>query len=121
LGRERAEVRALEAEKAARFLGVLIKVKDIYKQTYDKVHQPVLILANWKAEIASTAANSITNHKELLGVLGQSTRLRLKKAQQEICSPKPIWTLDQSWLEITKFKYNLNARILKLEKELDIE
>ncbi|CAG8830271.1 4851_t:CDS:1, partial [Gigaspora rosea] len=31
LGRERAEVRALEAEKAARFLGVLIKVKDIYK------------------------------------------------------------------------------------------
>ena len=55
------------------------------------------------------------------GVLGQSTRLRLKKAQQEIYSPKPIWTLDQSWLGIMKFKYNINTRILKLAKELDIE
>ncbi|CAG8752079.1 15959_t:CDS:1, partial [Gigaspora margarita] len=29
--------------------------------------------------------------------------------------------LDQNWLRNTKFKYNLNARILKLAKELDIE
>ena len=84
------------------------------KRTCDKVHQPVLRLAKWKADIALTATNSITNYKELLGikslwqrhteqmlaewvirindtgVLGQSTRLRLKKAQQKICSPKPI-------------------------------
>ncbi|CAG8820438.1 9418_t:CDS:1, partial [Gigaspora rosea] len=31
LGRERAEVKALEVEKAARFLGVWITAKDIYK------------------------------------------------------------------------------------------
>src|SRR5260363_364187 len=116
LGRERAEVKALEAEKAAHFLGVWITAKDIYKQCVnrlkketfiftslvknkqisigqmkylnnkvmlpqleyraliclldkracDKIHQPVLRFAKWKAGIASTMANSITNHKELL-------------------------------------------------------
>ena len=90
-------------------------------------------------------ANSITSYKELLdiksfwqrhtehmlaewiirindpGILGQSTLLRIKKAQQDLCSPKPIWFLDSDLLEISKFRYNLNTKILKLARDLDIE
>src|SRR5260363_169676 len=120
LERERAEVKALEANKTAHFLGVWITAKDIYKQyvnklkketfiftslvknkqiligqmkylnnkvllphleymvlicllnkrTCNRIHQPDLRLAKWKADITSIASNSITNHKELLGIKG---------------------------------------------------
>src|SRR6185436_4243661 len=54
-------------------------------------------------------------------ILDQSTLLRIKKAQRDLCSPKPIWFLDPDLLEISKFKHNLNTKILKLAKDLDIE
>ena len=46
LGRERAEVKALEVEKAARFLRVWITAKDTYKQCVNKLKKETFIFTS---------------------------------------------------------------------------
>ena len=96
------------------------------KHECDKLHQPVIRIAKWKAELASTASNTIPLQKDIWGInslwqqhtehmisewvirinnpnlVGDLTRMRLRDAQLLLRSTVPIWALNND--EIKKLK-----------------
>jgi exonuclease III len=113
------------------------------KKICDKIHQPMLRLAKWKAGLASTCSNATIIHEDLLGIrtfwqrhieymfsewlirvnskeiIGQTCLLRLREAQLEACDPDPIWEADVKSLLSIVSQNNLNREILIAAKELD--
>jgi exonuclease III len=114
------------------------------KRACDKIHQPMLRLAKWKAGLASTCSNALLTHKDLLGfrsfwqrhtesmitewmvrlndseVLGQTCLLRLREAQLEACDPDSIWDTNSISFENKAIQNNLNMEILFAAKSLKI-
>jgi hypothetical protein len=112
------------------------------KQVCDRIHQPMIRLAKWKSDLASTCSNALIVHEDLLGVrsfwqrhtehmisewlirindsnlLGQTCHLRLREAQLEICDPDPIWEINVDKLIYKAFSNNLSMNILVTAKSL---
>ncbi|CAG8788382.1 42622_t:CDS:2 [Gigaspora margarita] len=91
LGRERAEVKALEAEKAARFLGIWITAKDIYKQCINRLKKETFIFTSLvKNKQISIGQMKYLNNKEpegkpktIIEVLVEHDRLKNWKKLKE--------------------------------------
>ena len=54
------------------------------------------------------------------GIVTQTTIARLNQAQIDMLSTKPIWKLDTESIKSWNFKHNLNANILVMARDLDI-
>jgi ribonuclease HI/exonuclease III len=113
------------------------------KKICDKIHQPMLRVAKWKAGLASTCSNATIIHDDLLGIrtfwqrhiehmlaewlirvncketVGQTCLLRLREAQLEACDPDPIWEADIRSLSNIVSQNNLNKEILVAARELN--
>jgi len=111
----------------------------------EAIHQPMMRLAKWKAQLVSTAPNCLVANPDFIGMktfwdrhtehaitewsvrindsglLGKTTMLRLKEAQLEHCNPSPIWCFEESEFNEANMKFNLNAKVMQLAKSLGFE
>ena len=114
------------------------------RSIYNKLFRSVFQLAKKKFQLLSTAANCLMRHENIIGIKSlwerytehcisewlvhlnkggiviQTTIARLNQAQIDMLSTKPIWELDTESIKSWNFKHNLNANILVMARELDI-
>ena len=114
------------------------------KEECDKLHQLLIRVAKWKAELTSTISNSVPlqndiwkinflwqQHTEHMftewiirinnpNLVGELTRIRLKDVQLLLHSIVLVWILEKEEIQKQKWKNNLNVAILAAAKDLGL-